>query len=1275
MADGVFERHSADDGEVRLELVTQPAISYALVFNGVPLVRSLTVTNLTGRSVTDLTVSLQLSTAGTVLTEPWTRDVALLAPHAEVTITAVDDLLTDTASLGSADESRPGLFTAAVARRWTDDLRVAAPTSLLAGNEWLGAPALVEALSAFVQPNTRSVVTVLQKAAQLLGTRSGSSALDGYQAGPERAAAIAAAVWDVLRDRQIHYVVPPASFESTGQKVRPTAQVLADRLGTCVDLAVTYAACLEAAGLRPLLWLLDSHAMAGYLREETRLPEPVLDDPNQLVNLAEGGTAVPVEVTLLCPGEGDRTFAAAVEAGRRVVRGSADELRALVDVSLSHRTAVRPLPTGKDESIALLDVPADSAAPRASSQSTAAPVDLGAAGGGTRRPATRNPVPARIGTWEKSLLDLSLRNPLLQLPRRGKVLDLHVPAGALPDFDDLVHAGKPLRLVPQDRLSSLHALRGVRRAQELDADVLADELRTDRRVYAVIGEDAYQAKMRGLQRDARTLEQETGSNYLFLTLGALVHPGPTREARAPLFLLPVRIEGGVGNSPYAVRIDGNEVASANHCLQEWLRVRHGVTLGVLADPPLDSSGINITAAFAAARRQLAEAQLSFRIDEDASLAILQFATFQMWRDLTDHWEHLLTNPVVRHLVERPGQTFADPADDGTPIRVHEGSQILPIAADGSQLAAVATAAAGRSFVLEGPPGTGKSQTITNLVADTVARGRSVLFVAEKQAALDVVKDRLTRLGMGPFALDLHGRKQSNRAIREQLVASLNETAGTDPAQWSVDLTRLRRRITELGEDPEQVHGTGPGGWSAWTAHESVLAHGDEPSAPVPVSYLELSPEERVAAEEAARDLPAAVRGTPLLPANPWSLSHLPTTAALDRSVLEQAAADLEAARAGLTALTDHQLRALGATRTATPDLDVLADLAALARLSATGLLPSTADLGGDAPVTEPDSADVLARFDAFQERHALALATVRPEAFTDAPLDQWHTDADAAGHGLFGRGKRRQALADSVGRWVRTGQTVSADAVVRFVSDVRAAREDAAALWAGVTATPGLRLAEPWLPTAPAARDRLADALGVTGRAVAFRRDHPQVWDGVAEPVAPAQAAALAQLAEAWAGWQEVLAVDAVSWTRWTGSRDWLAAWADSGPGWLTTLRSTGLMPLSRWMTVDGHLRTLAAAGLGDFAGALLDGSVPAVEAELALARGCRRRGAGRAVGEHGSGPVRRRRPRQQHRRVPTGSARSCGGGGHPTRRVRCSLPARSDPMTSGVAPGSSSAR
>ena len=97
---------------------------------------------------------------------------------------------------------------------------------------------------------------------------------------------------------------------------------------------------------------------------------------------------------------------------------------------------------------------------------------------------------------------------------------------------------------------------------------------------------------------------------------------------------------------------------------------------------------------------------------------------------------------------------------------------VPMAADSSQMVAIAQAAAGQSFVLHGPPGTGKSQTITNMIANALYNGKSVLFVAEKMAALSVVQKRLAKIGLDPFCLELHSNKTNKSSVLSELNKSL-----------------------------------------------------------------------------------------------------------------------------------------------------------------------------------------------------------------------------------------------------------------------------------------------------------------------------------------------------------------------------------------------------------------------------------------------------------------------------------------------------------------------
>ncbi len=169
----------------------------------------------------------------------------------------------------------------------------------------------------------------------------------------------------------------------------------------------------------------------------------------------------------------------------------------------------------------------------------------------------------------------------------------------------------------------------------------------------------------------------------------------------------------------------------------------------------------------------------FIVEDTVHLGILQFAKFRLWKDLDDNWEELSTNSLVTHLIHSPNEAYIDAVPTPVDVDLDAVSAQVPVSADSSQLEAVVEAVEGRTFVLEGPPGTGKSQTITNLLARSLASGKRVLFVAEKRAALEVVKDRLDAVGLGSFSLDLHDKGARPNAVREQLRAALDATARPD----------------------------------------------------------------------------------------------------------------------------------------------------------------------------------------------------------------------------------------------------------------------------------------------------------------------------------------------------------------------------------------------------------------------------------------------------------------------------------------------------------------
>ncbi|MEK8226454.1 AAA domain-containing protein [Oerskovia sp. M15] len=376
--------------------------------------------------------------------------------------------------------------------------------------------------------------------------------------------------------------------------------------------------------------------------------------------------------------------------------------------------------------------------------------------------------------------------------------------------------------------------------------------------------------------------------------------------------MPVKLVGGRATTPFTLEVDETREMEPNYCLIEKLRLTWGLDIPELSNPGTDDSGIDIDGAFAAVRTAILRSNAtSFHVEETAHLALLQFSTLEMWRDLSTNWASFMERPAVRHLVETAGQPFVDDIDVPAADRTAEATTYLPIPADGSQLEAVRWAAAGKSFILEGPPGTGKSQTITNLIAHLLAEGKKVLFVAEKPAALEVVKKRLDDVGLGAFSLDLHGRNQTVTAVREQLTAALD--AQVDGAStWEALRSNYRGLVESLSRYPDQVHEEGPVGVSSWEARQVLLelqeiAGGIEADIDVPRALV-MGATSLDSVYDAARNLGNALLDLGVAPAaSPWRLAGGLDADALDRTAIAGALTRVVAAD---QAVTDPILRAM-----------------------------------------------------------------------------------------------------------------------------------------------------------------------------------------------------------------------------------------------------------------------------------------------------------------------------------------------------------------------------
>ncbi|GAB3827225.1 DUF3320 domain-containing protein [Hymenobacter jeollabukensis] len=428
--------------------------------------------------------------------------------------------------------------------------------------------------------------------------------------------------------------------------------------------------------------------------------------------------------------------------------------------------------------------------------------------------AFRAALAARLEASRQELLDLGLRNLLLNYrpsPARG-VTVVREQAAAV--YEVLVRQGKTMyfQAAPQKKTATQTAAEAapewpaaepaaVGPPEPVPTEAERAALLTDNKLQTDEPADKLESRLLNTYYTARTSLEEQGVNILYLALGQLQWYEADSSAeprRAPLVLVPVLLERSSAAERFRLRYTGADIG-ANLSLQVKLKASFGLNL-----PELEEDAD--VAAYLAAVAQTVATRPGWQVQPDAiALGFFSFSKLLLYRDLDPAtWPadaDLLAHPAIEALLGPAG--FRDPApsvgDDAfldTDSPAHELHQVLD--ADSSQLLALLAAREGRNLVIQGPPGTGKSQTIANLLAEAIGAGQRVLFVAEKMAALDVVKRRLDALGLGAACLELHSHKANKKAVLDELKATLQlgrpaAPAETDPVS---QLPRYRQILND-----------------------------------------------------------------------------------------------------------------------------------------------------------------------------------------------------------------------------------------------------------------------------------------------------------------------------------------------------------------------------------------------------------------------------------------------------------------------------------------------
>ncbi|MCR5026786.1 MAG: DUF3320 domain-containing protein [Methanobrevibacter sp.] len=400
----------------------------------------------------------------------------------------------------------------------------------------------------------------------------------------------------------------------------------------------------------------------------------------------------------------------------------------------------------------------------------------------------------------KELLDLTLRNQLLNFKSRAKTISIkhQTPINV---YQTLVLQENKMYFVAN------------KKDKKEDKSSVWDHIPFDfskfqegnKKLATDLTPNELQKRLYYINNQAKTMLQEQGYNILYLAVGFLEWKDkskPRQVNHAPLVLIPVSMERKKVGESFNLEWTGEDIQT-NISLKAKL-----LDAGIeLPDFEFKKYGEVIDHYIAKVKRAVSKME-DWEVNNNIALGFFSFTKFVMYNDLNpEAWADnvdLTKNELIQAIFNPAKNDVEAFNEEDIDSQLDYQSMYQVLDADSSQIAAIQDVKAGRNLVVEGPPGTGKSQTIVNLIAELLAEGKSVLFVSEKMAALDVVKDRLTNVGLGKFVLELHSHKTRRKKFLKDLEKSTTVRA-VDTLNIDQTIRKLETLKHQLDDYASVIH--------------------------------------------------------------------------------------------------------------------------------------------------------------------------------------------------------------------------------------------------------------------------------------------------------------------------------------------------------------------------------------------------------------------------------------------------------------------------------------
>jgi superfamily I DNA and/or RNA helicase len=444
-----------------------------------------------------------------------------------------------------------------------------------------------------------------------------------------------------------------------------------------------------------------------------------------------------------------------------------------------------------------------------------------------------------IDEWRARLLNLSLRNTFLNYVTRKYHVDFVVPN--IHKIEDMLSNGKFKKIISgkdqldekEDELKNYCKKNNLPYTQEKAMELMASQLLStnSETLMAKHSGAELRDKLKKCLRDSKSYLEETGSRNLFLAMGFLnwYNDHDKKMYKAPLVLVPVDLQFRAYGSLFSLKKSDSDDPTFNLTLIE--KLRHEYKIGefdryINGLAITKNEGIDLKEIFDTTRKAVKDLERWSVSENEMVLGLFSFTKYLMWKDIGElnTTQVFIKNPITKRLLDK-NNIYTDVIDVLETNELDEkfdpSMQYCPLKADYSQLSAISRSSKESSFILIGPPGTGKSQTIANMIAQNIAFGKSVLFVAEKAEALNVVHRRLQKLNLDKFCLELHSNKSNKLDVIKHLKKSLEYYQETKN-EWVITSRSLNNDRKTLNQYVEELHYNYPVDFSIFTANGKFL---------------------------------------------------------------------------------------------------------------------------------------------------------------------------------------------------------------------------------------------------------------------------------------------------------------------------------------------------------------------------------------------------------------------------------------------------------------------